>query len=264
MITGGGSGLGRELCLQLARRGAALAVADIRLERAEQTLSLANQLPGADVARSFAVHCDVGSESEVNRLAEQVAARWSGLDILVNNAGVAAAGRVEEICEADWQQMLNINLMGAVRGCRAFVPMLRAQGAGHIVNVASFAGLACAPGMASYNVAKSGVIALSESLRGELAPAGVGVSVACPAFFTSRLLESLEGQQQVKGHIERLMQRSEVQAADVGRDILEAIESNRFLVISHPDARRGYFMKRLMPERFFRMILKRSGQVANR
>ncbi len=262
VVTGGGSGLGRELCLQLARQGVQLAVADINLEGASETLRLAGELPGADLDSSFAIACDVGSEAEIEHLAGEVTRRWSGLDILINNAGIAAAGPIDETSESDWQRMLNINLLGAVRGCRAFAPMLRRQRQGHIVNVASFAGLACAPGMVSYNVAKAGVIALSETIRGELAPDGVNVSVACPAFFVSNLLDSVQGQPAIKGHIEKIMQRSRVQVSDVARDIIAAIEKNRFMVISHSDARRAYLLKRLMPDRFFRLILAKSGRLA--
>ena len=261
VITGGGSGLGRELCLQLAALGVRLAVTDINPETGKETLKRVNELQGADARHNFVAVCDVGSEAGIARLAEEVRNRWAGLDILINNAGIAAAGRVDETSEADWQRMLDINLLSAARSARAFVPLLRAQGAGHIVNVASFAGLACAPGMASYNVAKAGLIALSETMRAELAPAGVGVSVACPAFFTSNLLNSITGQAEIKGQIERIMRRSRVQVGDVARDIIEAIENNRFMIISHPEARRAYLLKRLMPERFFRMILKKSGHL---
>lgn len=259
VVTGGGSGLGRALCLEFARRGAAVAVADIQPERARETLELVLDAPQADASRSFTVTCDVGKEEGFLELAELVAERWSGLDILVNNAGIAAVGTVDETSETDWNHMLNINLMGVVRGCRTFVPMLKAQQSGHIANVASFAGLACGPGMASYNVAKAGVIALSETLRGELASSGITVSVACPSFFVSNLLELSDAPPQVKDRVEHVMRSSPVQAQHVAEDMIDAIVKGRFMVITHRKARRAHLLKRLMPERFFREIQKQIG-----
>ncbi len=259
IVTGGGSGLGRALSLQLAARGVAVAVADIDGERARETLSLMPPSPGDD--RGFAMPCDVSKDQDFAGLREAVEHHWAGrVDLLVNNAGIAAVADTVSAAAESWQRMLDINLLGVVRGCRTFVPGMRTRGSGHVVNIASFAGIACAPGMAAYNVTKAGVIALSESLRGELRPHGVGVSVACPAFFSTRLMESVTGHSDVVELVEELMRGSPVQADDVARDILAAVDREKFMVISHPQARRAWLVKRLFPEYFFSMISKQTAK----
>lgn len=258
VVTGGGSGLGRALCHQLAGAGAAVGIADLDRDRALATLAQISRAGHTNSPGHFAVFCDVGREDGFDELRTEVERNWSGLDILINNAGIGAAGRLEETSPEDWRLMIDVNLLGAVRGCRIFLPALCRQGSGHIVNIASFAGIACAPGMVTYNVTKAGVIALSESLRGELAASGVGVSVACPAFFASRLLDRFAGPAAVAERVSRMMQRSEVQADDVARDIVNAIEQGRFMVITHKKARRAWLVKRLMPERFFRTVRKQT------
>ena len=105
---------------------------------------------------------------------------WGGLDLLVNNAGVAGGGRIERCSIEDWQWIFDVNLFGVVRGTRAFVPMLKAQGSGRIVNTASLAGLVHPPGMGSYNAVKAAVVAFSETAAHELAPYGVGVHGRVP------------------------------------------------------------------------------------
>ncbi|NNF51841.1 MAG: SDR family NAD(P)-dependent oxidoreductase [Gammaproteobacteria bacterium] len=257
VVTGGSSGLGRVLCLELARRGVSVAIADRDVGGAAETMAL---MP-ADLCElpHFAVACDIRRNQDFLDLRNEIGERWQGrLNLLVNNAGIARAGDISQTSEDDWQLMLDTNLMGVIRGCRELLPVLRASGNGYIVNVASFAGLANAPGMISYNVAKAGVIALSESLRGELRPMGIGVSVACPAFFATNLLNDFNAPPEVTQKVQRMMQRSRVQGIDVATDIVYAIEHERFMVISHGEARRAYLLKRLLPEWFFKAIQRQT------
>lgn len=257
MVTGGASGLGKALCLQLAGRGVSVAVADLSEERASETV--AQMARSGTGSASFAVACDVRREGDFEALRGQIKERWGGrLDMLFNNAGIAAAGPLLQTTAENWRTMIDTNLLGVVRGCRVLAPLLCENGRGHIVNVASFAGIACAPGMITYNVSKAGVIALSESLRGEFQPSGVGVSVACPAFFTTNLLDNFNAPSEVTERVRRMMQRSEIQADDVARDILESVQHDRFMVISHKQARRGYLLKRLLPEQFFKAVQRQT------
>src|SRR6185312_10510780 len=110
--------------------------------------------------------------------------------LVINNAGVAVGGRVGEVALDDWRWIMGVNLWGVIHGCHVFATQLRAQGSGHILNVASAAGLLAPPGMAPYNVTKAAVVALSETLRGELRDAGVGVTVLCPTFFRTNIAAS--------------------------------------------------------------------------
>lgn len=251
-ITGAGSGLGRELALRYARDGWRVAVTDIQTGRARRVAGEVNDAGGQAIAQTL----DTRRDEDFAQLNERLEETWGGLDVFVNNAGVAGSGTVAQTSIEDWQWMLEINLMGMVRGCRSALPMLRAS-QGHLINIASFAAIANAPGMASYNVAKAGVLSLSETLRGEEYDNGVGVTVACPAFFATNLMESFRGQSpRQKSMVQKLMDRSAITAERVADDIVTAAAEGEFLVISHRDARWQYRFKRVSPDTFFKTVLK--------
>ncbi|HET8761822.1 MAG TPA: SDR family NAD(P)-dependent oxidoreductase [Gemmatimonadales bacterium] len=250
VITGAGSGLGRALALAHARRGWTLALSDRDAASAEAVLEEARGLGG----EGMALACDVRSEAEFAAYAEAVSARYGGIDRLINNAGVGSAGSVQETDLAHWEWMLDINVLGVVRGCRAFVPLLRAGG--EMLNIASFAAIACAPGMAAYNAAKAAVVAISESLRGELDERGVHVAVACPEFFRSRICEGARVSELAQLQVMRkLVERARFSADDVAEDLLRALERRQFMIITQPHARWLYRLKRLAPNTFFTLLL---------
>ena len=257
LITGAGSGLGRELALRYAALGNRVAAVDLDADRADETCKM---LSGGG---HLALVADVGSDSAMAALRAQVVGAWEGLDVLVNNAGIASGGRITDVSTAEWQRNLNINLMGVVRGVREFVPMMEAQRSGRVINVASFAGLAGAPGLGAYGIAKAAVVALSEGLRGELHDRGISVSVLCPSFFRTNLMQSCEGpgSEQIKHFAAKLMDRSPIDAAWVARFTIEESERGRFLLLPHKDTRVRWWLKRFMPERYFRELLKYMAKV---
>jgi NAD(P)-dependent dehydrogenase (short-subunit alcohol dehydrogenase family) len=157
---------------------------------------------------------------------------WGGLDVLVNNAGIATGGRIDVATLEEWQRVLDVNLLGVVRGCRTFTPMFKAQRKGQIVNVASLAGLVHGPGMASYNAAKAGVVALSETLDYELAPWGVTTSVVCPAFFRTNLARSLAGEDAAMLAVAgRLIGKAETDADAIAGIVMTGIDARRRLIL---------------------------------
>jgi NAD(P)-dependent dehydrogenase (short-subunit alcohol dehydrogenase family) len=258
LITGAGSGLGRALAFRYAETGARVACADIRPERAAETARLIT----AFGVGAMALTVDVGDDSSFIALRDQVLAAWDGVDLVVNNAGVASAGPLLTTPLVDWRWMLDINLMGVVRGCKLFAPVMTEQGAGRIINIASFAGLAGAPGLAAYATAKAGVIALSECMRAELHGSGVGVSVACPSFFQSNLLDSFRSPDpKSRKTVTRLMESSKVSAEQVAERIYAGAERGEFLILPTPDVSRSWRIKRWLPEWYFRRLMRR---VANR
>lgn len=251
-ITGAGSGLGRALALRYARAGWRVAVTDIQTGRARRVAGEVNDAGGQAMAQTL----DTRRDADFAQLMARLDTEWGGVDVFVNNAGVAASGTVADTPQADWDWIVDINLMGVVRGCRAALPALRAS-RGHIVNTASFAAMANAPGMASYNVTKASVLSLSETLRGEERPNGVGVTVACPAFFATNLMESFRSTTPGRDAlVAKLMARSGVTAEDVADQIFDAVAKRRFLVLTHRDTRWQYRLKRLQPEWFFRAVEK--------
>jgi NAD(P)-dependent dehydrogenase (short-subunit alcohol dehydrogenase family) len=261
LVTGAGSGLGRACAISLSRRGARVAATDVRAEAAEDTARLLRSKGGDAMAHAL----DVTSEASFQDAVTAVERAWDGVDVLINNAGVATAGTVEDSPLKQWQWVLDINLLGCVRGARAVIPGMKARGRGYIVNVASFAGIANPPAMASYNAAKAAVISLSETLRFELFPE-IGVSVACPSFFKTDLVNSSRSGQlserdqasapQMMKIVERMMDRAVVTAENVAEDIVDAIATAQFLVMPHADARALARLKRLSPELYFRKAQK--------
>lgn len=258
-ITGGGGGLGRALALELARtRRARVLVADIDEARAQETAALVAASGGE--AAPFA--CDVTRPDDLVRGADEMDRRFAGTDLLVNNAGVACAGAVGEVSLEDWRWVVDVNLWGVVHGCDAFVPRLKARGAGFVLNVASSAGFACLPEMGPYNVTKAGVIALSETLAAELATCGVTVTALCPTFFTSGLLDRMRVASPRQGALAgALLRRANVPADRVARAALDALEAGRLVEIPQADGRFAWRMKRLVPQRFSRDVgrIYRSG-----
>jgi len=152
--------------------------------------------------------------------------------------------------------VLNINLMGVVRGCCQVVGTMKKQGGGHIVDVSSFAGLAGLPFVSSYGVAKAGVVALSEALRAEMHPFGVGVTVVCPAFVKTALLDTFRTNEEgTKDLVSKWMETSRVTSEQVADEIIKAVEKNKFLLLTHTHTRIAWRLKRWLPERYFKSVL---------
>ena len=182
VITGAASGLGRALALAWAREGWKIGIADIDTDGAAQTLTMVEQAGGTgEIFR-----CNVRNLEEIEAMADHFFASWGSVGVIVNNAGVADVGCVGDIHIENWERMLDTSLWGVIYGCHAFIPRMKEQGGGYIVNTSSAAGLICLPHMAPYNVAKAGVISLSETLKCELSSSGIGVTVICPTFFNTQ------------------------------------------------------------------------------
>jgi NAD(P)-dependent dehydrogenase (short-subunit alcohol dehydrogenase family) len=247
VITGAGSGFGRALALALAARSGRLVLSDVDPASAEETARLA-RAAGARDARALA--CDVTRLADVEALA---AACDGAPDLVVNNAGVSSGGLVGELPIADWRWTLDVDLYGVIHGCHVFVPILRRAGRGHLLNVASVAGLLCAPRMAAYNVAKAGVIALSETLAAELRGSGVGVTVLCPTFFRTNVVASGRfTDERTRALAERLIANGKP-AAEVAAAALAAVERGELYSVPMADGRWLWRLKRAAPRAFTRL-----------
>jgi len=250
LITGAASGLGRVLARHIAATGATVWLSDrdaAGLDAVAAEVRSAGGLP-------HHLRLDVSKEADWQAARETVGT----IDVLFNNAGVADVGPLIGSTDAAWSRQLDINLMGVVRGCRTFAPAMVAQKRGHIVNIASFAGLALAPRMIAYNTAKAAVIALSSSLRVELALDGVGVSVVCPAFFPTNLTDSMtEASDEMVERVQRWMRGSGVTADDVAAAAMRAVARDEATVLTHPGTDEMWWRSRALPE------AHRSSLVAN-
>jgi NADP-dependent 3-hydroxy acid dehydrogenase YdfG len=182
VITGAGSGIGAGMARAFAGAGMHVVVADIELEAAQ---AVAGEIGGT------AARLDVARADEVQALADQVYRDHGAVHLLCNNAGVAIAGPLAEMTADDWRWMVSVNIEGVANGLSAFLPRMIAQGSGaHIVNTGSIAGLVTFPERGIYTATKYAVVAMSETLRAELAPHDIGVTVICPGSVRTRILGS--------------------------------------------------------------------------
>jgi NAD(P)-dependent dehydrogenase (short-subunit alcohol dehydrogenase family) len=248
VVTGSGGGLGRAFALELAARGAAVVVSDIRREAAEETAELVRSRGG----KAIVIPCDVRDAAAVTALADEAESRLGPIDLVINNAGVAVSGPVGEVSLEDWRFAVDVNLYGVIHGCHVFAPRMKARKRGLIINVASAAGLISAPLLAPYNVTKAGVVALSETMRAELAQHGVGVTVLCPTFFTTGILDEARGvvDERMRASIRKLMKASSMQAEDVARFALDCAVREQLYAVPMLDGRSFWRLKRAFPESF--------------
>lgn len=184
IVTGGASGIGLAIARRLVDRGSRVVVADLDPDKAQRAAADLGTL-------ATAATVDVGDAAAVRDLVDETVARHGRLDLMVNNAGVAVGGLHEQLDQAQWDLALRVNLGGVINGVNAAYPVMRAQRAGHLLNTASLAGLVPAPAMLPYTTTKHAVVGLSTALRAEAAAVGVHVSVLCPGFVDTPLLDSI-------------------------------------------------------------------------
>ena len=261
-ITGGASGLGRALAERYARAGWRVCIGDLDVERCADALAAIR----VHSPHSHALACDVTREDALQAAAEWLQREWGGVDVVINNAGVAQMGGIAETTLDDWRWAVDINLLGVVRGCKVFAPLLRTQGGGQLVNIASMAGLVHMPNAAAYNATKAAVVALSETLQLELEPDGIGVSVVCPAFFRTDLARNMRAANpQLEGMTKRLVERARIGADEIAERIFAGIERGDPHILTHPEARRFWRLKRMLPYRWYLALMRRQlAQVAAR
>ena len=226
LVTGAASGLGEALVARFRDRGDDVLATDrVDADGIDHVL-------------------DITSDTDWATAVAAVEERWGGLDVLVNNAGVAGGGRIDRCSIEEWQWITDINLFGVVRGTQAFVPMLKTQGSGHLVNVASLAGLVHPAGMGSYNAVKAAVVAFTETCGHELASYGIRASVVCPSYFRTNLMDSMQGTDEVVGHvISGLVERSQVTADDIAAAVLAGMDAGEDVIVPDEAARQAYFLK---------------------
>ncbi|MGD9648191.1 MAG: SDR family NAD(P)-dependent oxidoreductase [Pirellulales bacterium] len=255
IVTGAASGLGRAICLRLARDGWHIAICDINEAGGRETLELVRAAGGDGQVELL----DVRRPEQWQALRDRLQADWPRLDLLVNNAGVAGAGEVGAFSLDDWHWIVDINLWNVIYGCHFFVEWLKQNPHGaHIINTASLAAVGSLPGMAGYNVTKAGVLSLSETLYAELMPHNVGVSVLCPAFFATNLLADARFvTDDLIKVARRAFERAKMTADDVAEAAITAMQRKRLYVMLPREGRVAWYLKRLAPGWFLRNTQKR-------
>ncbi len=249
LITGAGSGIGRATALAFAAEGASLWLADLDEQGNAETAEQARRAG----ARARTFHCDVADEQSVRALAEAVHERIDALDILMNNAGIGSAGRFLDTSLETWRRVMDVNLMGVVHGCHAFLPAMVEQGrGGHVINVASAAGYFAAPDMPVYAASKFAVQGFSEALRADMASHGIGVSTICPGIINTgivanSIMEGRMGDPERHGKIVDFYRKRNFTAEDVAKSVLRAVRGNRAVQPVSAEAWGLYYAKRFAP-----------------
>ena len=161
---------------------------------------------------------------------------------------------MEKISLEDWDWIININLKSIIHGCRSVIPLFKKQQSGYIINVASNAGMVCLPEMCSYNMTKAGVIAISDTLRTELSPLGIGVSVVCPSFFKTNLMDQFRSPDiRQRKLAEGFFNKSLVSVEDVARCIIKSVSRNKMHIIPQIDGKFLWWSKRHTPWLYFKI-----------
>ena len=262
VVTGAGSGIGKATALGFAANGAEVVAADIDPAAAERTAEIIRRHGGT--AHPYQV--DVTKPEEMERFAAWVRDEHDVPDVVVNNAGIAVAGPSLAHTEDDWRRIIDVNLLGVVRGCRLFGAQMVERGCGgHIVNIASAAAFAPTAMLPAYSATKAAVKMLSDCVRGELAPAGIRVTAICPGFTDTAIARSAHYAGTDKAQEERL--RADASRAismrryppeKVALAVMRAVRRNRPVVPVNAEAHIGYALSRFAPAAT-RLLARRTG-----
>lgn len=258
LVTGAASGIGRATALELARRGAKLELADIDA-RGLAAAAVEVRALGGEV---FEHPVDMARAEDVDELAARILRDRGPVDVLVNNAGVAVVAPFMRTREVDWQWVLSVNLLGPLRLTRALLPAMIERGRGHLVMVASLAGLIGAPGLVAYSTTKFALVGLTEALRLEVADAGIGVTLVCPGFVRTNFSRaSRYDNQDFQRFLDEPPSWYGLSKERVASELCDAVASKRPLVVLGPE-KLGWWLKRLAPEAAFnvtRWAARRAG-----
>lgn len=249
-ITGAAGGLGLAFALELAEDGWKIAMADLNFEKLQDAAAKVNSAGVEVEIYSF----DVTDHHQFKLAIEDFEEKVGAIDFAVNSAGLGCGGYIDELPIEIFRKIIDVNLMGTINGCHLFVPSMKRQRSGHILNIASAAAFVSAPMMSPYNISKAGVVSLSESLRGELADSNVFTTVLMPAYIRTDLGKGTLGPELYSDRAQYLMQHSALEPADVARIALKAVAAERLYVVLPRHARYLWWLKRLLPNRFWTIV----------
>lgn len=250
-ITGAGSGLGLAFALALAKDGWTLGVTELNKERLNSAVSAVTAAGAKGVCGYL---FDVADHAKFKTAVEAFSKKNGGIDLGINNAGIGCGGLFDEVPIDAFQKVIETNLMGVANGCHLFVPLMKKQGHGQILNVASAAAFATAPRMSAYSVSKAGVVALSECLKAELADSNVAVSVLCPSYARTNIGNDSIGANTDRAYSRLLVNEASLSAEQVVESAFKGIAEEKLYIVLPEDVRFLWRYKRLMPEQYWRVI----------
>jgi len=257
IVTGGSSGIGKALSRDLCREGATVIIADIQKEAGQKVVQ---EIVANGGNASFS-EVDVTHPEAVQALVNQTVVKYGRLDLMFNNAGIGVSGEVRDFTLQDWNRTLDINVRGVVHGVHAAYQVMVQQGHGHIINVASLAGLTPASYGVPYCASKHAVVGLSTALRVEAKALGVKVSVVCPGFIKTPMLTDTPGVNLSKEGTDNIVKGlPKISAEKCARIILRGIRRNKAIITVPFFATLGWWLTRISP-RIARFV---AGMITNK
>lgn len=248
LITGAGSGLGRQLAIDYSKMGWHV----ILVGRTKQHLIETQPLLNND---NTIIQCDISNIEDVKNLYNKVLEEFKGIDVVINNAGVFTSGLISKTDLDVYKDVFNVNITGTLSICRTFVPLLKKQRYGYIVNVSSGVGLIPLPYMGIYGITKSSIIHLSEVLKMELYKDNINVSVVCPSFFKSNILDNSKGLTEKQLSLgNKLLEESNNNIEYISNKIIKGIKKKKFYIFINYKDRVFWFLKRLFPNIFIKAL----------
>ncbi|WP_457553837.1 SDR family NAD(P)-dependent oxidoreductase [Desulfobacula sp.] len=261
VITGGSSGIGYAIAKKIALNQGRLLLVARNQDKLNDAAAQLNKISRYSVST---ISADVSKLEDVDKIRQTIKSLTPAADIIINSAGIVSAGKLDEVPPTEWDRLFNLNVGGLVKVLQALVPDMRRQSRldrqeRHIVNVGSAAGLLPFPGMSAYSATKAAVIALTESLRAELAPFKIGVTVLCPDYVKTPLADTVKlfgsiDNLRMKKKIKKRFESGNLSPETVAEVTLKAIKKNKGVVIVGRQARMGYMLKRLSPALLDRVI----------
>ena len=255
VITGAGGGIGRAIAVSLARRRCNLALADVNQDGLAATAELAR----AHGVKTSQYVIDVADRTSVAEFPNLIAQEHSGVDLLVNNAGVAVGGTFEQVSEADFEWLFEINFWGVVRMTRAFLPMLKASGDARVVNLSSIYGVVAPPEQTAYSASKFAVRGFSEALRHELEGSGVGVTVVHPGGVATSIAENARlpagvTEEEIARRREKYRKLLRLPPEIAGEIIVRGVERRQPRILVGSDAKAISLIARLFPASYWKLL----------
>ena len=245
-ITGAGSGLGRELALLLAADGWTIGITDINPNAIADSKAQIEAKGGKAISYTF----DVSDRAAYSTAFDDYISKAGGIDLMINNAGVGDGGLFDEYDLKAWEWIVGINQMAVIYGTHFAIPVMKKQGYGHIISIASAAGIANMPNMSMYNVTKAAVISMSESIYAEVKPFGIDVSVVMPTFFRSNVMQHGKGPESAMTVGKAMVSKAPILPTEVAKKILTSAGDGTFHIFHPFMARVLWCFKRFFPNFF--------------
>jgi len=247
IVTGGGSGIGRTICLYLAERGAHTVVADRNLEGAQETESLIRSAGGSGES----MRVDVADQEDMESLIQGMATRHGRIDYLFNNAGVGINGEFQDLTMQHLRSVMDVNFWGTIYGCRSVYPIMRKQGFGHIINTASLAGLIPGGLTSIYSASKHAVVGFSLTLRAEARQYGIKVSTLCPGYMRTNIQKTTENVSAYMNSEKNRKMNADMKfpaPEDCINQMMRGVRRNRGIIVTPLKHKIYWWIHRIAPE----------------